>query len=364
MLESDARRVLLVLASSTGGVGQHVRALAAGLVQAGESVVVCGPAATEELFGFTAVGAQFTPAEIPASPHPVRDVVAVAAVRRAARGARVVHAHGLRAGLVSALAVRGTPLVVTWHNAVLAGGAKGRVLAALERVVARSAQLTLCASEDLVDRVLFLGGRDARMAPVAAPLLPPPARDAADVRAELGADGRPLVLAVARLHPQKALDVLVDAAGRWAAREPQPLVAVAGSGPAERDLRAQIERTGAPVRLLGHRDDVADLLAACDVAVVTSRWEARQLFAQEALRAGRPLVTTAVGGLPGLVGDGAVLVPAGDVDAVTAAVERVLDDPAHAADLAARGRARAAGWPTQQDTLDQVRAVYTELVGP
>jgi glycosyltransferase involved in cell wall biosynthesis len=360
--------VLLVLASSTGGVGQHVRALAAGLVESGARVVVCGPAATDELFGFTAVGARFTPAEIPASPHPLRDAVAVAAVRRAARGAQVVHAHGLRAGLVAAMAVRTRPvtppLVVTWHNAVLAEGAKARVLAALERVVARSADITLCASDDLVDRVLSLGGRDARMAPVAAPPLPEPRRAAADVRAELGIDGRPLVLAVARLHPQKALDVLVEAAGRWAGREPRPFVAVAGSGPAEADLRAQIERTGAPVRLLGHREDVADLLAACDVAVVTSRWEARQLFAQEAMKAGRPLVVTAVGGLPGLVRDGAVLVPPGDVDAVTAAVERVLDDPGHAAALASRGRAVAASWPTPRDTVDQIRAVYAELVGP
>jgi glycosyltransferase involved in cell wall biosynthesis len=364
--ESDPRRVLLVLASSTGGVGQHVRALAAGLVEAGERVVVCGPGATEELFGFTAVGARFTPAEIPASPHPVRDAVAIAAVRRAAAGAQVVHAHGLRAGLVAALALRtgpSTPLVVTWHNAVLAEGLRGRVLATLERVVARSADITLGASADLVDRVLALGGRDARMAPVAAPVLPPPRRDAEAVRAELGADGRPLVLAVARLHPQKALDVLVDAAGQWAGREPRPLVAVAGSGPAEGELREQIERTGAPVRLLGHRDDVADLLAACDVAVVTSRWEARQLFAQEALRAGRPLVTTAVGGLPDLVGDGAVLVPPGDVGAVASAVERVLDDPAYAAGLVSRGHEVAASWPSPADTLAQVRAVYTELVG-
>ena len=104
--------------------------------------------------------------------------------------------------------------------------------------------------------------------------------------------------------------------------------------------------------LLGHRTDVADLLAAADLAVVTSDWEARQLFAQEALRAGVPLVATAVGGLPELVGDAAVLVPPGDVDALDAAVRRLLDDP-HGArgatpraaragrDLADRGRHRA-----------------------
>ena len=63
--------------------------------------------------------------------------------------------------------------------------------------------------------------------------------------------------------------------------------------------------------LLGHRSDVPDLLAGADLAVITSDWEARQLFAQEALRAGVPLIATAVGGLPGLVGDAAGADPAG-----------------------------------------------------
>ena len=91
--------------------------------------------------------------------------------------------------------------------------------------------------------------------------------------------------------------------------------------------------------LLGHRTDVADLLAGADLAVVTSDWEARQLFAQEALRAGVPLVATAVGGLPELVGDAAALVPPGDVDALDAAVRALLDDPAARAELGRRAPA-------------------------
>ncbi|BCJ57070.1 hypothetical protein Jiend_04920 [Micromonospora endophytica] len=62
--------VALVLASSTGGVGQHVRALARGLTAAGESVLVCGPAATQDQFDFVATGARFAPVEIPATPTP------------------------------------------------------------------------------------------------------------------------------------------------------------------------------------------------------------------------------------------------------------------------------------------------------
>ncbi|MFE9657665.1 glycosyltransferase family 4 protein [Micromonospora sp. NPDC006431] len=355
--------VALVLASSTGGVGQHIRSVARGLTAAGASVLVCGPAATQDQFDFTGVGARFAPVEIPASPTPA-DARAVAALRRALSGAEVdvVHAHGLRAGLVAVLARPAAPLVVTWHNAVLAGGLRGRLSRLAERIVARSVRVALGASDDLVARAAALGAADARLAPVAAPTLPPPRRRRAAVRAEFGvAADRPLILSVGRLHPQKRYDILVDAAARWRTRNPAPVVVIAGSGPAYLQLAARISAARAPVTLLGHRTDVADLLAGADLAVVTSDWEARQLFAQEALRAGVPLVATAVGGLPELVGDGAVLIPAGDVDAVDTAVRALLDDEAGRTDLARRGAARAATWPTEADTVATLAALYAEL---
>ncbi|MGN9806268.1 glycosyltransferase family 4 protein [Micromonospora sp. L32] len=357
--------VVLLLASSTGGVGQHVRSVARGLTEAGVPVLVCGPAATQDQWDFTAVGARFAPVEIPASPTPA-DARAVSALRRtlAAETVRVVHAHGLRAGLVATLARPAAPVVVTWHNAVLAGGVRGQLSRLAERVVARSARVALGASADLVERAAALGAADARLAPVAAPTLPAPRRRRAAVRAEFGVvPGQPLVLSVGRLHPQKRYDVLVDAAARWRTRTPPPAVVIAGSGPAYLQLAARISAARAPVTLLGHRTDVADLLAGADLAVVTSDWEARQLFAQEALRAGVPLVATAVGGLPELVGDAAVLVPAGDVDAIDAAVRALLDDESLRADLARRGAARAATWPTEEDTVAALLDLYAEF-GP
>lgn len=358
-MSSGRPRVALVLASSTGGVGRHVRSLAEHLVESGHRVDVHGPAATEALFGFRAVGAGFTPVEIPARPHPLKDATALATLRRRLRADRpgVVHAHGLRAGLVAAAAGR-RPLVVSWHNLLMGGNARNPLLRGLERVVARSADVTLTASDDLTGRVLRLGGRDVRPAPVAAPTLEAPSRTRDDVRAELGVDGS-LVLAVGRLHPQKRLDILVDAASAWA----PAVTVIAGSGPEEAALRQRATGKNAPVRFLGHRTDVADLLAACDVAVVTSDWEARQLFAQEALRAGRPLVATAVGGVPGLVADGARLVPAGDPGAVADAVGALLADPDAARALAARGAEIAAGWPDEAAVAAHVAAVYDEVAG-
>jgi glycosyltransferase involved in cell wall biosynthesis len=353
-----APSVVLVLGPSTGGIGAHVRMLVDGLVGRGFPVRVCGPPATDTLFGFAAAGAAFVPVPIAGAGGDPRSAVTL---RRTAHGADVIHAHGLRAGTVAALAGR-RPLVVTWHNAVLApAGPRRRVLALGEAAVARAATLTLTASPDLARRACELGGRDVRYAPVAAPR-PVVRRSRDDVRAALGLDDdRPLIVSVGRLHPQKRLDVLVEAAARWP--DLRPLVAVAGDGPEEDRLRRLAAQRRAPVRLLGRRADVPDLLAAADLVVLTSRWEARALVAQEALILGRPLVATAVGGLPALLGPGARLVPPGDVDALDVAVRALLSDPVERAALAARGRTRAGTWPTPEDTVDQVVAVYRELTG-
>ena len=357
--------VALVLATSTGGIGQHVASLARGLRSAGCEVLVCGPAATDKLFGFSAAGAAFVPVEIPANPG-AQDAGAVRQLRTALAGRPidVVHAHGLRAGFVAGLARPGVPLVVTWHNAVLAKGLRGQASALVERIVARSAALTLGASEDLAARATALGARNARLGAVAAPVLAAPRRTRAAVRAEFRLRPEtPLILSVGRLHPQKRYDLLVEAAARWRDLAPAPVVVVAGSGPSYMSLAQQISERHAPFHLLGRRSDVPDLLLGADLAVVTSDWEARQLFAQEALTCGVPLVTTAVGGLPGLVDDAAVLIPPRDLDALDTAVRDLLADPGLLADYAARGPRQAATWPTEADTVAEVRAAYAEVTG-
>jgi glycosyltransferase involved in cell wall biosynthesis len=360
--------VALVLASSTGGVGQHVASLARGLAAAGCAVLVCGPAATDDLFGFSSSSPEvtFVAVEIPANPG-ASDAGVVRKLRGilSSRPIDVVHAHGLRAGLVAGLARGGAPLVVTWHNSVLAKGLRGQASALAERIVARSATLTLGASDDLVARAKALGARHARLGAVAAPTLTPPKRSRAAVRAEFRLPpGAPLILSVGRLHPQKRYDLLIDASARWRELTPTPVVVVAGSGPSYMSLAQQSSERHAPFHLLGRRADVPDLLAGADLAVVTSDWEARQLFAQEALTAGTPLIATAVGGVPGLVGDAALLIPPGDVDALDEAVRRMLADADLRAEYARRGPAQAATWPSEQDTVAAVREAYAEVTAP
>lgn len=369
-----ARRVVEVLATSAGGVGTHVRTIVPAIAAAGASVGVSGAPATEETFGFRAVGADFTPVGISAGLAPLADSRAVAQLRRATAGADLVHAHGLRAGLVAAAARRMSgdrqrPLVLTLHNALQENsGARQRLLRAVEGVTIRAADLVLAVSSDLADNARRAGARDVRVVPALAPPLPPAARGRAEVREELGIDdGRPLVVAVGRLHPQKGYDVLFDAVARWEREgrlDPAPLVAIAGDGPLEAGLAERVRAERLPVLLLGRRSDVADLLGAADLCVLPSRWEGSPFTAQEALRAGTPLVTTRTGGIPELVGAGAELVPVGDAAALAEAVVGVLGDPARAAELTTAGRAQVAGWPDEEAAGRRIVAVYRELLGP
>ena len=369
----QGRRVVEVLATSAGGVGSHIRTIVPAVRAAGATVRVCGAPATEELFRFTATGAAFRPVGISAGLAPLADGRAVVQLRTAAEGADLLHAHGLRAGLVAAAARRLSgdrtrPLVLTLHNALQeSSGAKQRLLRAVEGTTIRAADLVLAVSGDLAANARRLGARDVRVVPALAPPLPAAERTRDEVREELGLDaGRPLVVAVGRLHPQKGYDVLLDAVARWEADgrlRPAPLVAIAGDGPLEGELAARIREQRLPVLLLGRRSDVADLLGAADVCVLPSRWEGSPFTGQEALRAGTPLVATRAGGMPDLFGDAASFVPVGDAGALADAVVQVLTDPAHAAELATAGPEQAAGWPDEHAAGRQLVAVYRELLG-
>ncbi|MEU3527513.1 glycosyltransferase family 4 protein [Streptomyces sp. NPDC038707] len=365
-------RTVQVLGGGNAASSAHVRSLAEGLVARGVRVTVCAPTEADRAYDFGGTGAGHI--HVPRSSDPV----SVAALRTACAHADLVHAHGLHASFRSVLALGGrtTPLVVTWHDRAHAEGPRAHLLRMLERRVMRTAAVVLGTSPDLVDRARRSGARDARLAPVALPGRRRPGGhgDAADrddpdrqrskVRAELGAIGRPLLLAVGSLDRHRGYDVLLDAARRWREPDPVPLVVIAGEGPLRPVLQQRIEDEELPVRLVGRRDDVADLLAAADLALLTSRWESRSVLAQEALHARVPLVATRVGGIPDLVGDAAELVPYGDPVALAETVLRLLADPGRRARLRERAARQAATWPTEDETVAQVLSVYDELTQP
>ncbi|MFG3124551.1 glycosyltransferase family 4 protein [Streptomyces sp. NPDC048201] len=359
-------RTVQVLGGGNAGSSAHVRSLAEGLVARGVRVTVCAPAEADHAYDFRGTGADHVP--VPRSSDPA----AVAQLRAACAEADLVHAHGLHASFRAALALGGrtTPLVVTWHERAHAEGARAHLLRLLERRVARTAAVVLGTSSALVDRARRTGARDARLGAMALPGRPraaepeDPDRPSAKLRAELGATDRPLLLAVGSLDRHRGYGVLLDAARTWRGLDPQPLTLIAGEGPLRPELQHRITEEELPVRLLGVREDVSDLLAAADLALLTSRWESRPLLAQEALHARVPLVATAVGGVPDLVGDGAELVPYGDPDALADTVTRLLADPERRERLTERGARQAAGWPTEDETIAQVLSIYDELTQP
>ncbi|MFI5804280.1 glycosyltransferase family 4 protein [Streptomyces sp. NPDC051561] len=365
-----------VLGGGSAGSSAHVRSLTAGLVARGVRVTVCAPAELEKAYGFAGAGAEVV--TVPRRSDPM----SVAALRSACAGADIVHAHGLHAAVRTAFALGGqvsrsrpgagsggpaggrVPLVVTWHTRAHAEGARSHVVRLMERRAARAAAVVLGTSSELVDRARSRGARDARLAPVTVPAARPPVEFVeSKARAELGAVERPLVMAVGSLVPFRGYDVLLDAARVWRDHATAPLLTIAGEGRERGALQRRIEAEDLPVRLLGRREDIAELLAVADVAVLPSRWEARSVLAQEALRAGVPLVATAVGGIPELVGDAAEFVPYGDGEGLATAVLGLLGDAGRRGELAEAGVRQAATWPTEDETVAQVLSVYDELTG-
>ncbi len=367
------RRVVLVLGTTAGGTGTHVRMLADGLAGRGVAVTVAGPAADGARLAFSAVpGVSFAAVEIGDRPRP-GDLASILRLRRLLAGcADVVHAHGLRAGALSLLAlalVRGgrrPAALVTVHNAPpAAAGATALVYRLLERLVARRADLVLCVSPDLEARMHAAGARRVERAVVAAPEAPSAqpgtAAAAAAQLAPLALEGpatRPVVLGAGRLAPQKGFGVLLEAAAALGDLDPVPLVVIAGDGPLGAELPARAAALDVDAVFAGHRDDVPALLALAAVFVLPSLWEGQPLVLQEALRAGTPVVATRAGGIPALAGDAALLVPPGDAPALAAAVRSVLTDPVLAAALRVAATSRAAVLPSPADAVAAALTAY------
>jgi len=109
---------------------------------------------------------------------------------------------------------------------------------------------------------------------------------------------------------------------------------------------------------LGRSDDIASLLGAADLALLTSTWEARALVAQEALLAGVPLISTRVGGIEELVDSAAVLVPPGDVEEAARQIVALADNPSERGRLREAGLRQAATWPDEDDVADDLVRAY------
>lgn len=184
------------------------------------------------------------------------------------------------------------------------------------------------------------------------------------LREELGGgEGRPLVLTPARLDAQKGHDILLEAI----AEVPDAFFLLAGEGPERARLETRAEALGVAerVRFLGRCEDVPELLAACDIFALPSLYEGSSLAVLEAMAAGIPIVSSAIGGTEELIEDGGsgLLVAPGDPVALAAALRRLLGDEQLRRNLAAGARERVDSGLRREQNAERVADVYRELLG-
>lgn len=261
------------------------------------------------------------------------------------------------------------PRVLTVHDIQpldLPGNFHPVKVAYLRRSVPRAvagARRTIVPSEFVRDRIVAALGADPERVVVVPWSAPPPSvRAPIDrVRRDLGITGR-LVLVPAITYPHKDHVVVVRALRRLASRHPDvTLVLTGGEGPAEAAVQAEIDATELRSRIVraGRVPEavVMALFAHASAVVIASRYEGFGIPAIEAMAAGAPVLVADAGALPEVVGDAGVTFPVGDDAQLAVELHRVLDDPAHAAVLAAAGLRRARSFPPDR-TADGMLSAY------
>jgi len=179
---------------------------------------------------------------------------------------------------------------------------------------------------------------------------------------------RPLAGMVSVLRPQKDPLLLVRAAARLLDEGRLPgRVAIVGNGPIEDDVRREIERlgVGSEVAWFPYRGVVAPYLAALDLFVLPSEWEALPLSLLEAMSCGLPILATDVGGTHEAVVDGVTgrVVPKGDDAVLADALQELLSDPVARETMGDAGRQRYEARFRLDRMIDQTAALYGELLG-
>ena len=286
----------------------------------------------------------------------------------------VVHTHGSKAGVIGRLAarLRGLPAVVhTIHGFPVHDympRLERHLLLGLERLAARCADRIVCvchanAAEALALDVARPEQLRVVVSGVPSELVRSGRGDA--VRAELGIPaGAPVVGTVTRLMEQKAPLDFVAAARRVTAAHPEVHVVMVGDGP----LRDRVAAAAAGIprlHLLGYRTDVPDVLAMLDVVAFSSLWEGLGRALTEAVLAAKPVVATAVNGVPDLVVDGETgyLTTAGRPDELADRILNLLARPDRGAAMGLAGASRVAGRYDVQEMVAGLDQLYQEVLG-
>lgn len=378
-------RVLELSAQAAGGVRAHIRQVSQLLAKDGHQVLLAGPSNVIFPAPDAVSGACLRTYQIDIGARPSgADLKALRQLKQLAATVEVIHAHGLRAGALAVLAAKRLPaakrprVVVTLHNLPVGSASTRLVGKALQLVVVKGADYVLTVSPDLLKKAKQLGLEAGEIA-----VVPAPARGCSDCRcmdraaqseisqasaqsldagsgygagSAASSEAAPRVLTIARLAPQKGLDLLLEAATLIKQRGIDFTWLVAGDGPLKAQLNQQIAAADLPVKLLGRREDIGVLLAQADVVVQTSYWEGQPLTLREAVQAGRAIVATDVGGSAyTLAGCGQLVEP--QAGPLADAVVAVISDPKRRETLEAASRAAVAKIPGETQLREQLDRV-------
>ncbi|MBV8950612.1 MAG: glycosyltransferase [Actinobacteria bacterium] len=365
-------RVLHVVEAIEGGVARHLVNLTT-YVDA-EHLVVLPPervGGVTDIAAFGAMeraGARLELLDMRRAPFDRRTVAAVPALRRTIRGfdPDVVHGHSSIGGAVARIAAVGSrsARVYTPHGlfpsrvAYLTERALGRFTDRLIAVSVSEAELARRQRLVRPDRIVVIpNGIDVTE--------PPPA--SLNIRAALGFDAHaPLIGTVARLVPQKAPEVFVDACRRVAATRSDACFALVGDGPLASTTQAQVAASGIAERFLVLRDcpNGEALMSQFDVFVLSSRYEAGATYAvMEAMRAATPVVVTDVVGNTDAVepGRSGFVVRPEDSEAIAEVVVQLVNNPSLRATVGQAGRARVAERFDVRTTCAALAELYRTL---
>ena len=390
-------RVLELSAQAAGGVRAHIRQVSQLLAKDGHQVLLAAPSNVISPAPGAVGGACLRTYQIDIGARPSgADLKALRQLKQLAATVEVIHAHGLRAGALAVLAAKRLPaakrprVVVTLHNLPVGSAPTRLVGKALHLVVVKGADYVLTVSPDLLKKAKQLGLKAGEIAVVPAPARgcvdcscmdhaaqPEISQDSAQssdagsgvgtgsgvgagssygASSAAGSGATPCVLTIARLAPQKGLDLLLEAAALIKQRGIDFTWLVAGDGPLKAQLNQQIAAAALPVKLLGRREDIGALLSQADVVVQTSYWEGQPLTLREAMQAGRAIVATDVGGSAyTLAGCGQLVEP--QAGPLADAVVAVISDPKRRESLEAASRAAVAKIPGETQLREQLDRV-------
>lgn len=289
----------------------------------------------------------------------------------------LVHVHNGRTALIAAMAVRlagAGRMVATQHfiePSRLRRRGPARIVAGwLHRFVERRVDRFIAISQAVRDAMLARNDTAAGkiaivpngIADIERAQLPSSQR----VRDEFGiASGKRLIVAAARLEPEKDLMTLVEAMDRVRTTCPRAVCVIAGDGSEHQRLQARIRELGLNecVRLVGFRKDVLGLIDAADLFVLPSLAEPFGLVLLEAMALGKAVVATAAGGPLEIVaaGETGLLVAPADPAKLAEAMVELVEDEERRRRLGSAGRERFAARFTARQmaagTLDVYRGV-------